>query len=158
VPVVREGRRDRDEARCVEIWLAALAARDGGVDAGAVGDRTRRTFEKPIIRFALLGDEPLGFALTADDGERNGLSTAMLELLAVLPEGAGRGGGRALLEDAVSAAARARFERIDLQVRPGNLRAIGLYESAGFRPTGEVGPHPLGSGTMATYSLALTRR
>lgn len=49
------GNVPEDIERCVDVWIAALRHRDGVVDSGPVAERMRRVFERPIIRFALLG-------------------------------------------------------------------------------------------------------
>jgi ribosomal protein S18 acetylase RimI-like enzyme len=149
---VQAGVRERDEQRCIELWLSALQERDGEVDEKRVRDRARAKFGRPIIRFAVLGSEPIGFALTVETTER----VAVLELLAVSPHAVGRGWGTALLVDAVDSTQLAGYQQIELQVRAGNSRAIGLYRSMGFDRTGRVYEHPLGGEAMVTFARALT--
>ncbi|MDI9903669.1 GNAT family N-acetyltransferase [Rhodococcus sp. IEGM 1409] len=149
---VQTGVRERDEQCCIELWLSALQGRDGEVDENRVRDRARAKFERPIIRFAVLGPEPIGFALTVETTER----VAVLELLAVSPDTVGRGCGTALLVDAVNSTQLAGYQQIELQVRAGNSRAIGLYRSIGFERTGRVHEHPLGGDAMVTFARALT--
>ena len=48
----------------------------------------------------------------------------------------GRGGGRALLATAVDHARAADLHKIELEVWPGNARAIALYARAGFAVEG----------------------
>jgi ribosomal protein S18 acetylase RimI-like enzyme len=50
----------------------------------------------------------------------------------VLPECAGRGIGRALLDHAIAYARDAGIEQLTLTVTQGNAAARGLYEAAGF--------------------------
>ena len=159
---------DNDRQACVELWCAALKARDGQVDAAAVTARARDKFTHPIVRFAVVdettahGTGPVAFALTVDVGgralgdralsDRAGSRAATFELLAVAPEESGRGLGRALLTDAIQSAADLGYATIELLVRDGNTRAQGLYTAAGFGPFGEPEPHPLGGPPMVRYT------
>ena len=61
---------------------------------------------------------------------------AELESLAVSPTLQGRGIGRHLLEATSAWAAGLHFEKLRLEVRASNSRAIHLYESSGFRAIG----------------------
>ncbi|MFI7166789.1 GNAT family N-acetyltransferase [Rhodococcus erythropolis] len=148
---VQTGVRERHEQCCIELWLSAVQKRDGEVDENRVRDRARGKFGRPIIRFAVLGPEPIGFALTVEASER----VAVLELLAVSPHAVGRGWGTALLVDAVNSTQLAGYRQIELQVRAGNSRAIGLYRSIGFERTGRVHEHPLGGDAMVTFARTL---
>jgi len=56
--------------------------------------------------------------------------------LAVDPAHRGRGLGRALLREAMAAAARLGVRRATLEVRRSNTPALRLYEGAGFRVAG----------------------
>ena len=164
---------DNDRQACVELWCAALKARDGQVDAAAVTARARDKFTHPIVRFAVVdettahGTGPVAFALTVDLGgralggrafgdralgDRAGSRAATFELLAVAPDESGRGLGRALLTDAIQSAADLGYASIELLVRDGNSRAQGLYTAAGFEPFGEPEPHPLGGPPMVRYT------
>jgi ribosomal protein S18 acetylase RimI-like enzyme len=67
--------------------------------------------------------------------------------IAVQPAFRSRGVGRALLAALIAQAVRAEFRGLSLSVNPGN-RARALYESFGFRRSGE-------SGTSWTYLLPL---
>ncbi|MBP2412238.1 ribosomal protein S18 acetylase RimI-like enzyme [Arthrobacter stackebrandtii] len=141
----------KDEVSSVKLWLDALAARDGEVDSESVGARAREKFNEQIVRFAVLGRGVDGFALTTNPD----WGVARLEMLAISPHTSIRGGGRALLTDAISHAGRAGFHRFELQVRDGNSKAIGLYESAGLKQEGVGQKHPLGGRPMLTFSLSL---
>ena len=52
--------------------------------------------------------------------------------MGLLPEWRGRGLGQRLLEATLARARRSGFKRIELDVYADNLRAIALYEKAGF--------------------------
>ncbi|MDR3201755.1 MAG: ribosomal protein S18-alanine N-acetyltransferase [Bifidobacteriaceae bacterium] len=54
----------------------------------------------------------------------------------VEPSARGRGIGRALVENLLAAAGRARRSEVFLEVRVDNEPAIGLYQSLGFEPIG----------------------
>lgn len=54
----------------------------------------------------------------------------------ILQEHRGRGGGRMLMEAALEAAAAIGVRKIELEVYPGNGRAIGLYAAMGFEVEG----------------------
>ncbi len=146
--VVREA-GDESVEPSILLWLFALAARDGAPAPDGAAERAREFFARPRVRFAVAGEprHPSGFALTGADG--------VLELLAVSPERSRRGIGRALLVDAIAAAAAAGLGRMLLDVRVGNDPAIALYESAGFRPAGDPAPHPLGGAPLQRYALTL---
>lgn len=82
---------------------------------------------------------------TTDEGElmgyglllqRRGTHLARLYSLAVAPDARGRGVARALLRALESAAAESDSRFIRLEVAVDNGRAIGLYESEGYRPIG----------------------
>lgn len=148
---IRAGSLGSDEDSCVRLWLDALAARDGRVDSLAVGVRAREKFTQQIVRFAVLGRDVNGFALTIDGGE----GVARLEMLALEVHASGRGGGRALLADALLNAGESGYRRFELQVRDGNTRAIKLYESAGLSEVGIGQEHPLGGRPMLTFACCL---
>lgn len=146
------GNVPEDIERCVDVCIAALRHRDGVVDTGPVAERMRRVLERPIIRFALMGESLMGFAVTAPKpGEA---TTAVLERIAVMPSFAGEGRGRALLRDAMLSSREAGFSTIELGVRRGN-DAVRLYEGEGFAIASGVMPHPLGGEPMLTLSRHL---
>ena len=172
-----------DEDSCVAIWLAALEHRDGFVPPESSRERAHTKFRQPIVRLGLAVpageiDAPAsasarngidgidgndgndgfdgnggidGFALTV----RASNECALLELIAVAPGASARGTGGALLDDAVAVAAASGYLCLDLWVRRGNDRAVALYLSRGFEPTGEHEAHPLGGEPMLRYRLPL---
>lgn len=141
-----------DIDRCIDLWVDALRHRDGFADAHALAERMRHHFDSTVVRFALSGQPLAGFALTVarDDGSR----TAVLERIAVRPQSAGLGIGRALLADAIGSAKAAGYVSLELAVRTGNT-AVHLYEKAGFLPASVPVPHELGGQPMVTYRLGL---
>ncbi|MGA1835409.1 GNAT family N-acetyltransferase [Herbiconiux sp. 11R-BC] len=157
--IIRAGASDERDA-CVAVWLEALRARDEQDQGPEVATRAHAKFDRPLVRFAVAvagaRDDPTAFALTEGAGIRSGERIAMLELLAVAPSDAGRGVGRALVVDAIDAAARLGCSTLELQVRAGNSRAEKLYSSLGFTPQGEPAPHPLGGPPMVAYARPLS--
>lgn len=152
--IIRAGASDEREA-CVSIWLDALRARDGAEQGPDVAARARAKFTRPIVRFAVAGPGPSAFALTVDTGTDSSKRVAMFELLAVAPDDAGHGIGRALVADAIEAATKAGYSAMELSVRAGNDRAAKLYSSCGFTRQGDPVPHPLGGPPMLGYALRL---
>ncbi|SDR88445.1 GNAT family N-acetyltransferase [Microterricola viridarii] len=150
---IRAGALPDDVDLCAEIWVRAVEARDGTVDAEAMAERVRSAFGNPIVRFAVVDAPRHGFALV--ESGRADPREALLHFLAVHPGGVGSGVGRALLADAVEHAARAAFRSLTLEVRTTNVRAIEMYTRAGFVPFGGQIPHPLGGDPMQSYRLAL---
>ena len=84
---------------CAEIWVRALAARDGSVDGPGMTSRVQASFANPIVRFAVATAPRLGFSLVEAVPSRP--TAALLRYLAVDPDGAGRGVGSTLLDDAI---------------------------------------------------------
>jgi len=154
---IRVGAHDEREA-CVELWLGALKARDGREQNHIVAERAWAKFDQPLVRFAVAGVDPIGFALTTDSGGDSEGRVAVLELLAVRPSETGRGIGRMLVEDSIRSAAELGFSGVELHVRAGNAPAERLYRASGFKPKGEPFPHPLGGQPMIAYRLGLGSR
>lgn len=61
---------------------------------------------------------------------------AELQAIGVLPAYRGQGIGQRLLSDVIEVALQWRSERLLLEVRAGNQRAIALYQRAGFSEDG----------------------
>lgn len=118
-----------DVERCVELWTRVIVARDGSkVVPAVVRQRAQEAFTRPVIRFAVVGSKPKGFALTLTKEPR----VALLSRLCVDPKLNSRGLGTTLLKDAVEQARASGFARVDLDVRQTNTRAIALYTRMGF--------------------------
>ncbi len=95
--------------------------------AGLIANPRARVF------VAEAGAEVVGWAAVLLREDASGGRSGRLYTLAVSPTRAGRGLGRLLAEHAMSALEGARV--VSLEVRAENRRAIGLYESMGFRVT-----------------------
>jgi ribosomal-protein-alanine acetyltransferase len=103
---------------------------------------SRRRFaalaKRPSARILLAcrGRDIVGYAILLT---RCGIRTARLYSLAVAPEAAGQGIGRRLLAEAEAAARQRHMQRLRLEVRADNPRAIRLYKEAGY---GLIGHRP----------------
>lgn len=95
-------------------------------------DALRHGWPARVLRDSSQPDAPvLGYFVamaTGDDAE--------LLTITVAPESAGRGYGRCLLEALLNEARERGVQRLFLEVRQSNDRAIGLYRSAGFTIAG----------------------
>lgn len=140
-----------DTSRCVDLWTRVIVARDGSDVAAEVARRARAAFTEPTIRFAVAGSAPDGFALTVT--KENGV--ALLSRVCVDPSATSRGIGAALVADAVEHARNAAFQRIELDVRETNARAITLYERAGYSAVSDPWDYD-GGDRVVTWSLDLT--
>ena len=173
--VVRAATADEDPA-CVDVWTAAVAARDGVPEDSAVRVRAEAKFPVPRVACLVASSAPApvpvpvssvsggpsvpidGFVLVTAPGTgrpTDPSDAAYLSLLAVRPDVQARGVGRALLVAAVEAAAAAGHPAVVLHALDDNLPALRLYEAAGFRPTGVTFPHALTGRRTATYVVGM---
>ena len=144
---------------CVDLWVTAVAARDGVRESEAVRQRAAAEFTVPRVALVVAVDDAGlgGFALVTDPGSgvTGDLDAAYLSLLAVDPRAQGRGLGRSLIGAAVDAAECAGHRRCLLHVLDDNAPALLLYRSAGFHPVGAAFPHALsGRPTRAWVTAA----
>lgn len=102
---------------------------------------SRRSFRRLIDRLSA------GTTVAEIDGKvagyctvlyRQGTGVARLYSIAVHPDAAGAGAGRALLAAAQQAARSRGCRAMRLEVRVDNGRAIALYRTAGFAETGRA--------------------
>jgi ribosomal protein S18 acetylase RimI-like enzyme len=98
----------------------------------ARGSTTSRQF------LAWLDKDAVGIAGLFDEGD----GSAQVVSVWVRPEHRGRGVARALTMAAMDFAAAAGIVRLTLWVTDGNASARRLYDSMGFRPTGNRQPLP----------------
>jgi len=96
--------------------------------------------------------EIIGYGiLSAAAGEAHVLNVC------VLPEAHGEGHGRRLMKRLIDLARWHQAERIFLEVRPSNSRAIGLYQRLGFAEIGRrPGYYPDGKGREDALVMALS--
>ncbi|MFJ2631546.1 GNAT family N-acetyltransferase [Streptomyces sp. NPDC087422] len=90
------------------------------------------------LRAAYLGEDLVGFGYWLRYTRPTHRPHADLERLAVDGAAHGHGIGRALTAALVADARRAGIEVLTLDARGDNTRAIGLYESLGFREYGRL--------------------
>lgn len=150
---IRAGTVPDDIEWCADIWVRALASRDGMVDEVAMAQRVRSAFDRPLVRFAIATSPRSGFALV-ESGHPDP-TDAYLHYLAVDPDGVGAGVGTALLSDAITHARSGGFTSMTLEVRASNTRAIAVYAHTGFMPFGKPVAHPLANYPIQSYRLAL---
>ena len=137
----------------------------GPQDAQALAALHAASFDRPwtadVVREILAS--PSGLALWAQgDGFillRYVLDEAEVLTLAVRPAARRRGLGRALVEAATQAAARAGATVLHLEVAEDNAAARALYAAADFAPAGRRrGYYARGKGAAAVDALILSRR
>ncbi len=88
-----------------------------------------------VFLVAEVGGEIAGYALIAF---RRGSAIARLYSIAIHPDYRGRNLGRTLLKDSEKTARSAGAERMRLEVRARNRRAITLYEAHGYQRFGRI--------------------
>jgi RimJ/RimL family protein N-acetyltransferase len=119
-----------DEGR----WLATPA----GTPPGPLADRFVHALEDGHAMFAAVK----GDALVGCLGLHPAQAAGVLDLgMWLLPEARGRGGGRKLVEAALTHARSTEAHKVQLEVYPDNGRAIALYASAGFEIEGVKRAH-----------------
>ncbi|MBL8711347.1 MAG: GNAT family N-acetyltransferase [Alphaproteobacteria bacterium] len=126
----------RDVDALVKVYADSFADKNEATDLDgyirwSVADRDYR-----VIIAETADSKIAGFVMTEFNSStmRNAVNVAQL---AVSPEFQGQGVGRALLEQVEETALKNEFDTVTLQVRKGNTRARGLYDSMGFREMGE---------------------
>lgn len=83
---------------------------------------------------------------------------AELQAVGVLPTCQGQGIGRELLKEVIVVAQHWRSERLLLEVRAGNRRAIALYQQMGFNHDGcRKGYYPAAEGAGREDALLMSR-
>ena len=114
-----------------EEWLSAYFAFEGLTDPVRQAV-FRRMLEKVCVRTCYAAVRVNGriIACASSAAERG---YALLQNIVVAPECRGRGFGRKICRALLAEAARAGSERAWLQVVQGNVPALRLYESLGFR-------------------------
>ncbi|ROP65424.1 GNAT family N-acetyltransferase [Curtobacterium sp. PhB115] len=159
--VVRPAAPDGSEAEpCIDLWAAAVAARDGVDEDPAVRARARTKFAAPHVAWLVVpaDDGSIdGFVLVTAPGSgrpSDPADAAYLSMLAVRPGVEARGVGRSLLAEAVHDARAAGHGRVVLHVLGDNARAVRLYEAGGFVPTGDEFAHALSGVRTRVYVTA----
>ncbi|MFZ7086585.1 GNAT family N-acetyltransferase [Curtobacterium sp. RRHDQ10] len=156
-PRIRDGVA-ADVDRCLSIWVAACADRDGKALEG-VAERARPKFDRSVSwLLATDGDHVLGFVLATRPG--SGMQTdpegaAVVGLLAVDPGQQTVGLGRALLRAVTERLAALQYSRAVLHALVDNVPAVHLYESEGWRADGEEHDHALLHRPVRTFARTL---
>ncbi|MCI5851349.1 MAG: ribosomal protein S18-alanine N-acetyltransferase [Sutterellaceae bacterium] len=83
---------------------------------------------------------------------------AEIYTLAVSPPLQGHGFGRLLLRDAISGARDGAASSVVLEVRPGNTRAVNLYESEGFTDLSRIADYFENSDGTTEDARVMSRR
>ncbi len=126
---------------CSKIHKAAFAPLDeDGWSAAAIGELMASSGVHLLMAHLVLGEDdvPVGFALY-----RSIAGEAELITLATLPEYQGRGVARALMHQMIfhlegdGHLEGGRTEKLFLEVRADNLRAVKLYSDLGFEKIGK---------------------
>jgi ribosomal protein S18 acetylase RimI-like enzyme len=124
-----------DLATLVQLLAGAFGEPEEDVRQGMTGmlrEPTRRHF------LAMLGEEPVGLLRV---GAHEGY--AAITGFGVLPEHRGRGYGRQMLSDTVGMLLAEGWERLVIEVATDNQRALGLYQSCGFKVASAYGFYDL---------------
>lgn len=139
--------------------LDAIVAIEHGVfDSDQLSRASLRRYAQVPSVAMLVAEEAgrvLGYTLV---GFRRGSKKARLYSIAVAPDGAGRGVGRALLEASEAAAASRTCTTLGLEVRADNPRAIALYEKAGYCAAGSEEEYYEDGATALRFEKILTTR
>lgn len=110
-------------------------------------------------------DGPAAVWVLEDDGRVLGSAnvtsrvTGVLSLgMAILPEGRGRGAGRALIETIMEHARAVGAHKVDLEVWTDNARAIAVYSACGFEVEGVRREHYRRADGSLRSTLIMARR
>lgn len=128
--------RPTDEAAFLETVAVAFAGHPeaGHLDAeGFAALRRQPWFDPGGLVLAEEGGRLVGFCWTKRDGD-----AGEIYLVGVLPEGRGRGLGRALVAEGARRVAASGARRLTLWVDEENAAARRLYASLGLRPVAAV--------------------
>lgn len=156
-PALRSG-ESIDSESCVEIWVAACAARDGQAYQG-VADRARAKFHKSSVWIVADNGQNIdGFVLATGPG--SGIPTdppdaAVIGLLAVAPAHQTQGLGRALLRAATDDLTQLGYKKAVLHALVDNAPAVQLYESEGWIAVGSEYEHSLLKRPLRTFGRSL---
>lgn len=126
-----------DFSSCAELWMRAIAVRDG---TPLDPQMKHRAFEKlagaeNIISIAESASRIHGFAMATESTRPGAVRSAHLSLLAVDPNDQSQGLGRSLLTNLTYSLGREQFAEVTLRVLAENLPARRIYESTGWQPT-----------------------
>ena len=129
---------EADLLRCAELWMRALALRDGTRTDPRVRQRALAKLGVPgsILSIAETGSKTQGFALAIDKTTPGAARRAHLALLAVDPVSQSYGVGRSLLANITQLLMTEGFAEATLGVLEENIAARKIYENAGWLVAG----------------------
>lgn len=138
LPWTLRGGAEADFLQCSELWMSAIALRDGTPNDVRMKDRALAKLGAPgsILQVAETGADIQGFVLAAEKTVPGLGRTAHLSLLAVKPAYQAQGLGRSLLVGLTQTLAREGFTGATLAVLEDNLGARKIYEAASWQVTG----------------------
>lgn len=127
-----------DFSSCAELWMHAVALRDGTPADLQVRRKAlaKITTSESSLTIAESRSGTSGFALVLKSTPESGAPTAHLSLLAVDPASQSRGLGCALLANVTRSLIAEGFTSLSLRVMRENLHARAMYEKAGWKITG----------------------
>lgn len=127
-----------DFLECAELWMRALAFRDGTPSDPEMerSAMAKLTALGGILSIVESGSEIKGFALVRDETPKGVARKAHLALIAVDPAHQSQGLGLALLANVTQSLAAEGFAEVPLRVLRDNMSALKMYERAGWKVTG----------------------
>ena len=140
-PVPADARPARD---LIAAMVAEMAVVYGPIDVPGMPSATPADFAPPRGTF-LVGFDELGAPVCAGGVKPLGDETAELKRMYVVPAARRRGHARALLGALESAARDLGYRVVRLDTGPRQPHAQAMYESAGYRPIGNLNANPVAS-------------
>lgn len=127
-----------DVLQCSELWMNAIALRDGKPNDVRMRDRAlvKLGVAGSILQVAETGADIQGFVLATDKTAPGLGRTAHLSMLAVKPPYQGHGLGRSLLAGITQTLVTEGFTGVTLGVLEDNPGARRMYEDASWQVTG----------------------
>lgn len=118
--------RDSDKNVVIALWNEVFPDNPPWNEP-ASNIQLKSSVQPELFFVAELGDEVAGTAMAGFDGHRG-----WVYFLAVAPTHRRKGIGRALMQHAENALAELGCTKTNLQVRPGNDRALSFYQQIGY--------------------------
>jgi ribosomal protein S18 acetylase RimI-like enzyme len=145
VTVSRLFPQDWQAYRAIRLAMLQESPRSfGGTHAGAASfdeQLWQERLAESVVLLASVDQIPAGLATYSDHDMADQGDSALFGMW-VDPRRRGTGVGRALVDAVVAQARAAGRRRVVLDVVSDNAPATGLYERAGFVPTGRTSPYP----------------
>lgn len=147
-----------------EIWAAATSAR-GQEDSIPSLEQSRPIIpsvtagsREGLLLIALHADEVVGFAAAAPNvAFAPECRSTEIHYLGVSPRWWGRGVARALLEGILPLLGARGYSSAHLQVYCDNLKAVSLYEAAGWQREGAPSQHPRTGKSEQRYRIEIAK-